>query len=160
PLSRIKIADLHQPYGLCSLRRPVLVAWRHDRSRAHRICLHFFSASSQLSRRGTSAAFRAAFVGWPGAHQVTTARHRHRCAVGRIAITLLPAITVVLGSGSMACSRHRDRWQRIPLRGTVKSKQVANTKEVEGSITLLPAVGVAGPSATTSITAGRYQFDK
>ena len=47
--------------------------------------------------------------------------------------------------------------ERIPLRGTV---EVGGQPLADGSISLMPAKGHSGPSATTSIAAGRYEFTR
>jgi hypothetical protein len=67
------------------------------------------------------------------------------------------AFSILLGllSVQFGCSDEK-LVTRFPVHGTVK---MASGERLNGSITFLPAKGLSGPSATTKVAEGKYEFD-
>jgi hypothetical protein len=64
------------------------------------------------------------------------------------------ALLVIL---SLHCGCGREhRIDRLPVHGTVT---MASGEQLNGSITFIPAPGQSGPSATTKLDEGKYEFD-
>jgi hypothetical protein len=66
------------------------------------------------------------------------------------ALILLGLLPLLCGCGS------ESSLDRLPVHGTVT---MASGERLNGSITFLPAEGQSGPSATTKLNAGKYEFD-
>jgi hypothetical protein len=68
------------------------------------------------------------------------------------------AVLILLGLLSLLCGCGSEtRVKRSPVHGTVT---MASGERLNGSITFLPAQGQSGPSATTSLAEGKYEFDR
>ena len=67
------------------------------------------------------------------------------------------AVLILLGLLSLQCGcGSESSVVRLPVHGTVT---VASGERLNGSITFVPAQGQAGPSATTKLDEGKYEFD-
>jgi hypothetical protein len=68
------------------------------------------------------------------------------------------AVLILLGLLSLQCGCGRGhRVTRLPVHGTVT---MASGERLNGSITFVPAQGRGGPSATTNLAEGKYEFDR
>lgn len=68
------------------------------------------------------------------------------------------AVLILLGLLSLHCGCGRESGvDRLPVHGTVK---MASGERLNGSITFIPAQGQSGPSATTKLDEGKYEFDR
>ena len=68
------------------------------------------------------------------------------------------AVLILLGLLSLHCGcGPGDRVDRLPVHGTVT---MASGERLNGSIAFVPAQGQSGPSATTKLDEGKYEFDR
>jgi hypothetical protein len=68
------------------------------------------------------------------------------------------AVLILLGLLSLHCGCSRESpVNRLPVHGTVT---MASGERLNGSITFVPAQGQSGPSATTKLDEGKYEFDR
>jgi hypothetical protein len=67
-------------------------------------------------------------------------------------------VLILLAFLSLLCGCGREtEVDRFPVHGTVT---MASGERLNGSITFLPAQGQSGPSATTKLEEGKYEFDR
>ncbi len=71
----------------------------------------------------------------------------------------IPGWTILLAAGCLltGCTKP-DPWGRVALKGNVTIPDVGNPDDVNGTLTIVPAVGNRGPSAVAAIKAGKYEF--
>ena len=68
------------------------------------------------------------------------------------------AVLILLGLLSLDCGCGGEQdLNRLPVHGTVT---MASGERLNGSITFLPAQGQSGPSVTTKLDEGKYEFDR
>ena len=68
------------------------------------------------------------------------------------------AVLILLGLLLLPCGCGGEPGPvRLPVHGTVT---MASGERLNGSITFLPAEGQSGPSATTKLEEGKYEFDR